>query len=433
MNRAARRFSGRRFSTRTSLRMAYKGRASMTTFLLGLACLAPLCAVAQGAKAESAKDDPYLELMRRAAAHSKAHHGKYMPVLSPVYQSVIGKTASVNVKALQAEGFLVIPWTADDEDSIRGLLAQHVDGIISDYPDMLAKVIAEERAKAAGNAAELAYLARMDAEGHRGGRGIRPENTLPAFEAGLDNGIHTIETDTGVTTDHQSLIWHDQFLNPQSCRRADGKPYTLENRVYTRDISMVDAQKTFICDKLHFGTEQKNDLALSPVAVAFAAKEHMPSPYAPTNAAQLFRFVNFYTEYYEKGAGKGSPFAAERAHTGRNVHFNLETKITPVSEAKMMSLATGRSLDEIKASGRLPEEAFAESHTVSPEIFVDTLCGFVKQYHMEARSDVQSFDFRTLLLVQEKFPDIRTVYLTQSPKLLSTEIVPEPLRVPKVR
>ena len=33
--------------------------------------------------------------------------------------------------------------------------------------------------------------------------------------------------DTGVTSDGDSLISHDQFLNPQSCRRADGKPYNL--------------------------------------------------------------------------------------------------------------------------------------------------------------------------------------------------------------
>jgi hypothetical protein len=104
------------------------------------------------------------------------------------------------------------------------------------------------------------------------------------------------------------------FLNPQSCRRADGQPYTLENRVYTQDISMAYAQRQFICDKLHFGPDQKNDLALSPVSVAFAAQEHMISPYAPTNVAQLFRFVDFYARWYRSGCGGSHPRMLLRAH-----------------------------------------------------------------------------------------------------------------------
>jgi glycerophosphoryl diester phosphodiesterase len=315
---------------------------------------------------------------------------------------------------------------------MRALLDQHVDGIISDRPDLLAAVLKQARQKAAGDAAQLAYLDRFDAQGHRGGRGLRPENTLPAFEAGLDNGINSIETDTGVTTDLQSLIWHDQFLNPQSCRRADGQPYTLENRVYTHDISMVDAQRTFICDKLHFGPDQKNDLALSPVSVAFAAQEHMINPYAPTNVAQLFRFVDFYAHWYRSGAGKSTRDAEARARTAERVHFNLETKIVPAGYSEAKVAATVRGVPEfvVKLSGKLPPSSFSPNRTVSPEVFVDTLCGFIQEYHMEDRSDVQSFDFRTLLLVQEKYPAIRTYYLTETPRLLRSDFTPKSLQEP---
>jgi glycerophosphoryl diester phosphodiesterase len=383
--------------------------------------------------AQSAPADPVLSLMQKAAAHATQHGDKYVPALSPAYQMVLGDSPSVHVKALQDAGFLVVPWTVDDLPNIRKLIDLHVDGIISDRPDLLATALKDPRTSAVGNAMQLAYLDRLDMQGHRGGRGLRPENTLPAFEAGLDNGINSIETDTGVTTDHQSLIWHDQFLNPQSCRRADGQPYTLENRVYTHDISMADAQRQFICDKLHFGSEQKNDLALSPVSVAFAAQEKMNSPYAPTYVAQLFRFVEFYDHWYRTGPGKSSPDSAARAHTAEQVHFNLETKILPpgFSDAKVMAGALGKTEAELQASGRLPASEFAVSRTVDPVLFVDTLCGAVHAYHMEARSDIQSFDFRTLLLVQEKYPTIRTYYLTESTALLNTEFTPEPLRVSK--
>jgi glycerophosphoryl diester phosphodiesterase len=353
--------------------------------------------------------DPSLALMERAAVHAKRHG------------------ASVHVKTLQAAGVAVVPWTVDDVATMRELIDMHVDGIISDRPDLLADVLKEARAKARGAAAQIAYLDRFDAEGHRGGRGIRPENTLPAFEADMDNGITSIETDTGVTTDHQSLIWHDQFLNPQSCRRADGKPYGLDNRVYTHDISMADAQREFICDKLHFGPDQKNDLALSPVSVAFAQKEHMISPYSPTNVAQLFRFAQFYSDWYANGGGRSSADAAARART---VHFNLETKILPpgYTEARTAAEASGKTLDEVRASGALSISAFAPNDTVTPEVFVDTLCGFVAAYQMEGRADVQSFDFRTLLLVQEEFPKIRTYYLTESDALLASDFTPQTLR-----
>jgi glycerophosphoryl diester phosphodiesterase len=376
--------------------------------------------------------DPFLTLMTQAAAHARQHGGRFVPALSPDYETLLGPKATVHVSVMQAAGYAVVPWTVDDMETMRALLDQHVDGIISDRPDLLAAVLNEARQNAAGDAAQLAYLDRLDAQGHRGGRGLRPENTLPAFEAGLDNGINSIETDTGVTTDRQSLIWHDQFLNPQSCRRADGQPYTLENRVYIHDISMVDAQRTLICDKLHFGPEQKNDLTLSPVSVAFAAQEHMISPYAPTNAAQLFRFVDFYAHWYRNGAGKSAPDAAARARTAERVHFNLETKILPpgYSDAKMAAVA--RSVPEfvVKLSGKLPSSAFSPSRTVSPEIFVDTLCGFIQEYHMEDRADVQSFDFRTLLLVQEKYPSIRTYYLTESTRLLRSDFTPKILLEP---
>jgi len=357
--------------------------------------------------------NPYLELMQKAAAHAKAHGDKNIPALSPIDASILD--GSVPVAALHAQGIKIIPWTTNDPEKMRAIIRANVDGLISDRPDLLQKVLAEERAASPEAAARLRDF---NVSGHRGGRNLRPENTLPAFESGLDNLIDTIETDTGVTTDHVSLIWHDQFLNPESCRRADGKPYTLADRVYTRDISMPEAQATFVCDKLHRGPDQKNDLALSPVSVAFSEKEHLISPYVPTYAEQLFRFTAFYTDYYRNGPGKSNPHAEERAKAGERVHFNLETKILP------------DFIPPMDPKLKIPAEML-KNHTVGPQVFVDTLCGAIVRNHMESRSDVQSFDFRTLILVEEQYPAIPTYYLTQDSTSLSTEFVPASLRLSK--
>jgi glycerophosphoryl diester phosphodiesterase len=367
-----------------------------------------VCAAATFAIAQTASD-PYLILMKKAAIHAKAHGDKFVPALSPVDTLLLDPNPQIHVQSLHAAGFKVVPWTTNDPEKMKQLIEFGVDGIISDRPDILAKVVAEERA--AGK-----KLTDFDMEAHRGGRGLRPENTLPSFESGMDQGATTLETDTGVTTDGISLIWHDQFLNPQSCRRQDGAPYTMDNRVYIKDISMTDAQKTFVCDKVHFGPDQKNDLSLSPVAVAFASKEGLASPYVPTNAAQLFEFVRFYTAYYKTGPGKNTPGAKEHAAEGERVRFNLETKVLP---------------EHVPEAVRDPSVPIAQltNHTVGPDVFVKTLCGEIVKANMVARSDVQSFDFRTLLLVQEQYPDIPTFYLNNSMKLLSTDFVPEPLRL----
>jgi glycerophosphoryl diester phosphodiesterase len=348
--------------------------------------------------------------MTRAQQHAKAHGDRYAPEISPVDSSLLGPDA-LDVNAFHAAGIKVEPWTTNDPEKMRALIDLGVDGVISDRPDILQRVVKEERA--AGKKLEGFVVSA-----HRGGRGLRPENTLPSFESGLDQGAGELETDTGVTTDDVSLIWHDQFLNPESCRRQDGAAYTMESRVYIKDISMVVAQATFICDKLHFGPDQKNDLSLSPVAVAFAKENRLLSPYVPTNAEQLFQFVRFYARYYQTGPGKSHPEASERVATAEKVHFNLETKILP---------------DRLPAAvaGSQPPAASAElykNHTVGPDLFVTTLCSAIERNGMTDRADVQSFDFRTLQLVEERYPKIQTVYLTNNRELLSSEFVPAALR-----
>lgn len=384
---------------------------------------------AQSPSRETAKPNPFLTLMQRAVAHAQEHHA-LTPILSPIDRTVAPAafaanaesaarrltTETVPVDALHALGVRVVPWTTNDPAQMRAVIRTGVDGLISDRPDLLQKVVAEERAAYPNDERWKHFVVSA----HRGGRGLRPENTLPSFESGLDQLATELETDTGVSTDGVSLISHDQFYNPQSCRYADGSPYTLENRTYLKDVSVAEAQKTLICDKLHASAfpDQRNDLALSPVSVAFSAKEHRPHPYAPTYAAELFRFVAFYADYYTTGAGRNTVHAAERASNARTVRFNIETKLFPndlPADVKRMQ------------EPGVPIELI-QNHTREPQDFVNALAGVIHHEHMEDRCAIQSFDFRTLLLVAEQYPQIPTIYLTQSPTLLRTAFTPASLR-----
>lgn len=374
-------------------------------------------------QASTMPSNPFLSLMITARAHAQAH-GASTPTLSPAYSTLLGENPPVNVAQLHHAGFRVVPWTANDPATIRALIALRVDGIISDRPDILQTVLKEE---AVAHPADTAYFASFDVAAHRGGRGLRPENTLPSFESGLDHLATTLETDTGVTTDHVSLIWHDQFLNPLSCRHADGTLYTLANRTFIRDISSAEAQRTFICDKLRTGSYpagvQTNDLSLSPVAVAFAKKERLISPYVPTYVEQLFRFVASYADYYRSGPGKSNPQAAARAANADRVRFNIETKILPLPNDPPGATAGNLPLPK-------PGAEPATNHTVDPQTFVTALCGAIARNHLESRVEVQSFDFRTLLLVEEQFPKIPTYYLTGNPESLRSSLLPPSLRQP---
>jgi glycerophosphoryl diester phosphodiesterase len=376
---------------------------------LPLLAVSPLFSQQAGTMADT---NPFVTLMTKAAAHAKAHGGQ-VPVLSPNDATVVASDKApaglpmVPVAQLQAMGIRVIPWTTDEPEKMRAVIRTGVDGLITDRPDLLQRVLAEERVARPDDPKLKAFVVSA----HRGGRGLRPENTLPSFESGLDQLSGELETDTAVSTDHVSLIWHDQFYNPQSCRKADGSDYTLANRVYLKDISSTEAQKTFICDKLHFGPDQKNDLALSPVAVAFAKRDGLMNPYVPTYVEQLFRFVAFYAEFYSTGAGKGLPHAAERAANARTVRFNLETKI--MSEAMMAG--------QKQVHPQIPAEYFV-NHTVEPQVFVDVLAGMITKYHMEGRAEIQSFDYRTLALTEEQFPKIPTYYLTEDARLMLLEM-----------
>ena len=63
----------------------------------------------------------------------------------------------------------------------------------------------------------------LDVQGHRGTRGLAPENTLPAFATALTLGVTTLEFDTAVTKDGVVVIAHDRRLNAEITKGPDGR------------------------------------------------------------------------------------------------------------------------------------------------------------------------------------------------------------------
>ena len=57
----------------------------------------------------------------------------------------------------------------------------------------------------------------LDIQGHRGARGLRPENTLPSFELALDLGVTTLELDLHYSADGRVIVWHDPVIDPDKC------------------------------------------------------------------------------------------------------------------------------------------------------------------------------------------------------------------------
>ena len=292
----------------------------------------------------------------------------------------------------------VVVYTVNDTLNMQKQIELGVQGIISDRPDLLYQVVSQFDADQDGQPDYLTNeglinLDVFDAQGHRGARNLRPENTLPSMEAALDFLMPTLETDCGITKDGIAVLDHDPHIEASKTRKADGTPYEFEDEVLVKDFTLAEIQQTFIADKILPGRPaQTNELSLSPVAVTFAAENQLIDPYVMPSLQQLFDFVEMYVAYYKTGAGSTHPMAELRWKNAARVRYNIETKINPRTDTDDRG------------------EVFAE-RTAGPEVFTQVIAETIQRNSLEKRADIQSFDFRTLLLSQKTYPAIRTVCL----------------------
>jgi glycerophosphoryl diester phosphodiesterase len=68
----------------------------------------------------------------------------------------------------------------------------------------------------------------IELHGHRGARGLMPENTLPAFQKAIDLGMNFLELDVVLTKDKEIIVHHDTEINPLICTHKEGKPLKRE-------------------------------------------------------------------------------------------------------------------------------------------------------------------------------------------------------------
>ncbi len=330
------------------------------------------------------EEDAGLRLMQALRAHATAC-GAPPPACAPWGPLLAPPAPRLDLAALRRAGFRVVPWTINEPVHMRALLALGVDGIISDAPDRLLEAVAAFEGGRLLGRDGLPDVALLETQGHRGARDLRPENTLPAIEAGLDHLVTTLEVDLAITRDGVPVVTHDTALSAATCRRADWLPYGAPE-VLVRALDAEDVQRRFVADRVQPGRpRQAADLSLSPVAGGFADAGRIPHPYAIPTLQQLFAFTAYYEAWYRRGPGSWRPEAAARAAAAARVRFNLEIKTNPRREAAAL--------------------------TPGPTPFARIVGAAVLAAGLASRVQVQSFDLRPVLVVQREFPALATAAL----------------------
>ncbi|MEO8109356.1 MAG: glycerophosphodiester phosphodiesterase family protein [Ginsengibacter sp.] len=125
--------------------------------------------------------------------------------------------------------------------------------------------------------------------GHRGTRGLMPENTIPAMVKGIEAGANTIEMDVHITKDRQVIVYHDESFNPEYTTMPDGTDISKEQRkqftFYQMNYSDI---KPFIIGKKNYPAfpQQQHFAAYTPLlselidsVEAYTSANHLPAVY----------------------------------------------------------------------------------------------------------------------------------------------------------
>jgi glycerophosphoryl diester phosphodiesterase len=193
----------------------------------------------------------------------------------------------------------------------------------------------------------------FDIQGHRGARGLLPENTLPAFLKAIEVGVTTLEMDVVISADHEVVVSHDPWMSSEICSGPDGTPVA------------ADEERNLRIFRMRYEEIAKFDCGLRRPE-GFPEQESLPA---------IKPLLKDVIEMAERVAGE----------TRRKpLEYNIETKSRPQWDN--------------------------EFHP-PPRLFTGLLLGVLRNHGVVSRSIVQSFDPRTLREARRMAPNWRTSLL----------------------
>ena len=196
---------------------------------------------------------------------------------------------------------------------------------------------------------------QFDTQGHRGSRGLMPENTIPAMINALNLGVTTLEMDAVITKDNKVVMSHEPFFNHEIATKPDGS-YVSESEEKSLNIFLMAYDEV-----------KKYDVGMKPHP-RFQQQKKMK-----VSKPLLSDLLDSVQEYMTN-------------HKRPLPYFNIETK-------------TNALTDNI--------------YHPEPAKFVETLMGVIREKGIEERVIIQSFDFRTLQYLHEKYPSVKTAMLIE--------------------
>lgn len=215
----------------------------------------------------------------------------------------------------------------------------------------------------------------FDKQGHRGCRGLMPENTIPAMIHALDLGVTTLEMDVVITKDNKVILSHEPWFGEEITTKPDGTYMgPREERKFNIYWMTYEQTKDFdVGMKPHprFPNQQKMNITKPLLA------DVMDS----VNKSMMVRRRPF-------------PF------------YNIEIKTNPLGDGVFHP---------------------------KPEAFVDLLMSIINEKGIAEQVIIQSFDFRNLKYLHQKYPDIKTSFLVEaSDKRTCNELISELGFIPAV-
>lgn len=216
---------------------------------------------------------------------------------------------------------------------------------------------------ATGNSKDIISDTLFDKQGHRGCRGLMPENTWPAMKAALDLNVTTLEMDVVFTKDKKAVLSHEPWFGKDITTKPDGTYMgEREERKFNIYWMSYEDVKTF-------------DVGLKPHP-RFPRQQKMKA------VKPLLSDVLDSVQQYMMTRRRPMP------------EFNIETKTIPL---------------------------FDGVFTPKPEEFVELLVTLLKEKGVIDRVTIQSFDFRTLQYLHQKYPDVKTAMLIEAEDKRSLE------------